>query len=59
MNKKRTKYYHLGTFDCTAYVLVDLEKRDKLGVKIVKCYFIDYDSNKFEYRFLDDKNKKF
>ena len=55
---KELKYSHLRTFGCTTYVHVDLEKRDKLDAKDVKCYFIDYDSNIFQYRFWDDKNRK-
>ena len=35
---KKLKYSHLRTFSCTAYVHVDLEKRDKLDAKAVKCY---------------------
>ena len=38
--EKELKYSHLRTFGCTAYVHVDPEKRDKLGAKTVKCYFI-------------------
>ena len=34
---KEIKYSHLRTFGCTAYVHVDLEKRDKLDAKAVKC----------------------
>ena len=39
---KELKYSHLRTFDCTAYVHVNPEKRDKLDAKAVKCYFIGY-----------------
>ena len=56
---KELKYSHLRTFGCTAYVHVDPEKRDKLGAKTVKCYFIGYDSNMFGYKFWDGKNRKF
>ena len=55
---KKLKYSHLRTFDCTAYVHVDPEKRDKLDAKAVKCYFIVYGSDLFGYRFWDDKNRK-
>ena len=56
--RKEFKYSHLRTFGCTTYVHVDLEKRDKLDAKAVKCYFIGYDSDMFGYRFWDDKNRK-
>ena len=39
---KELKYSHLRTFGCVAYVHVDLEKRNQLDVKAVKCYFIAY-----------------
>ena len=55
---KELKYSHLRTFGCTAYVHVDPEKRDKLDVKAVKCYFIGYGSNLLCYRFWYDKNIK-
>ena len=55
--RKELKYSHLRTFGCTTYVHVDPEKRNKLNVKAVKCYFIGYDSDLFGYRFRDDKNR--
>ena len=54
---KELKYSHLRTFDCTAYVHADLEKRDKLDAKVVKCYFKGYGSDLFCYKFWDDKNR--
>ena len=56
--RKELKYSHLRTFSCTAYVPFDLEKRDKLDAKVVKCYFIGYGSDLFGYMFWDDKNRK-
>ena len=56
--EKKLKYSHLRTFVCTVYAYVDLEKRDKLDDKAVKCYFIGYGSDLFGYRFWDDKNRK-
>ncbi|KAF3680275.1 putative disease resistance RPP13-like protein 1-like [Capsicum annuum] len=53
---KELKYSHLRTFGCTAYVHVDPEKR--LDAKAIKCYFIGYGSDMFEYRFWDERNKK-
>ena len=55
---KELKYSHLRTFGCTAYGHVDLEKRDKIDAKAVKCYFIGYGSDLFGYRFWDNKNRK-
>ena len=52
---KELKYFSSRTFACTIYVHVDPKKRDKLDVKVVKCYFIDYGSNIFGYKFWDDK----
>ena len=49
--RKELKYSHLRTSSCTAYVHVDLEKRDKLDAKAVKCYFIGYDSDLFGFIF--------
>ena len=40
------------------YVRVDLQKTDKLDAEVVKCYFIGYGSDMFEYKFWDDKNQK-
>ena len=57
--EKELKYSHLRTFGCTAYVHVDPEKSDKLGAEPVKCYFIRYGSDMFEYKFWDYKNQKF
>ena len=47
----------MRTFGCTTYVHVDLEKRDKLDAKTVKCCFIGYGSDLFGCRFWDDKNR--
>ena len=56
--EKELKYSHLRTFGCIVCVQVDPEKRDKLDVKAMKCYFIGNGSGMFEYRFWDDKNRK-
>ena len=55
---KEVKFTHLQIFGCVAYVHIDLEKRDKLDAKALKCYFFGYGSDKFRYRFWDDKNRK-
>ena len=54
--RKKLKYSNLRTFGCTAYVHGYPEKKDKLGAKVVKCYFLGYGSDLFGYRFWDDKN---
>ena len=51
MDRKRIQVLSLRTFGCTAYVHVDAEKSDKLDVEAVKCYFIGYGSDTFEYKF--------
>ena len=40
------------------YIHVDPKKRDKLDAKAVKCYFIGYDSDMFESKIWDNKNRK-
>ena len=55
---KELKYSYLRTFGYTVDVRVCQEKSDKLDVEVVKCYFIGYGSNMFEYMFWDDKNRK-
>lgn len=40
-----------------AYFHLDPKKRDKLDVKAIKCYFIEYGPDQFGYRFKNDKNK--
>ena len=55
---KELKYSYLRTFGYTIDVLVGQEKSDKLDVEAVKCYFIGYGSNMFEYMFWDGKNRK-
>ena len=59
MDRKKHKYLHLKTFRYIAYVHVDQEKRDMLDAKVVKCYFIGYNSDLIGYRFWDEKNRKF
>ena len=49
--RKELKYSHLRAFGCIVYVHVNLEKRDKFDAKVVKCYFIGYDSDMFGYKF--------
>ena len=49
---------HLRTFGCTAYVRVDPEKSNKLDTEVVRCNFIGYGFDIFEYKFRDDKNIK-
>src|SRR5688572_376533 len=47
----KVDYSFLRVFGCTAYVMTDPDKRDKLDPKSKKCYLVGYGTNAFGYRF--------
>ena len=52
---KKVYLSFLHTFGCVAYVMINPEKRDKLGLKSKKCYFLSYGTDSFGYRVWDGK----
>ena len=55
---KDVSYSHLRVSRCKAFVDVPKEQRTKIDDKAIPCIFLCYDSDKFEYRLWDPKNKK-
>ena len=51
---KKVKLSHLRIFGGVSYILISFNSRDKLDPKARKCYFIDYGSDMYGYRFWDD-----
>lgn len=49
---------HLKVFGYISYVHVNTEKRDKLDIKLKKCFFIGYDTDEFGYKFWSKKDRK-
>ena len=55
---KEVKFSHLKVFGCVFYVHADSGAHGKLDAKSKICFFIDYDDEKFGYRFWDEQNRK-
>ena len=56
--EKEVNLSHLKVFCYVSYVYIDPDARNKMDAKVRKCYLIGYGSDYFDYRFLDDQNRK-